>query len=153
MLDHNRNIHKQKVLEQSKHTKHSYEFLLHSSTVCIHFYAEARSTLRTVCSTMYLNIVEVHASRAGIPQGFAQRKVRAVTELQQQCTHNVLILGYFPREAVLEYSKDAHRGKCLEIVEMNARKCLNIVEVHACNAGIQQGFAQRRVLAATGPNK
>ena len=42
-----------------------------------------------------------------------------------------------PREAVLEYSRDAHRGKCLETIEMRARKCLNIVELHAHSAGIQ----------------
>ena len=55
----------QKVLEQSRNAKSSCEFLLGSSTVCMHFYAEARSTVCTVCSTVCLNIVEMHADSAG----------------------------------------------------------------------------------------
>ena len=42
-----------------------------------------------------------------------------------------------PREAVPEYSRNAHREKSLEIIEMHARKCLNIVGMHARSAGIQ----------------
>ena len=42
-----------------------------------------------------------------------------------------------PREAVPEYSRNAHREKSLEIIEMHARKCLNIVELHAHSAGIK----------------
>ena len=45
-------IYTQKVLEQSRNAKYSCEFLLSSSTVCMHFYAEARSTVCTVCSTV-----------------------------------------------------------------------------------------------------
>ena len=54
------------MLEQSRNAKYSCEFLLSSSTVCMHFYAEARSTVCTVCSTVCLNIVEMHADGAGM---------------------------------------------------------------------------------------
>mgnify|MGYP004346980383 FL=1 len=57
--------------------------------------------------------------------------------MQFKCAHNVLLLGSFPREAVPEYTRDAHREKSLEIIEMHARKCLNIVGMHARSAGIQ----------------
>ena len=62
---------------------------------------------------------------------------RNAIAMQFKCAHNVLLLGYFPREAVPEYTRDAHREKSLEIIEMHARKCLNIVGMHARSAGIQ----------------
>ena len=37
----------------------------------------------------------------------------------------------FQCEAVLEYSRKAHRKKCWSIIEMHAEKCLNIIEMHA----------------------
>ena len=40
----------------------------------------------------------------------------------QTCKHNVLILGTFPREAVLEYGRNAHREKCWELKEMHTEK-------------------------------
>ena len=49
----------------------------------------------------------------------------------------VLVSCPFQREAVLEYSRDAHRRKCWSIIEMHAEKCLSIIEMHASSAGIQ----------------
>ena len=40
------------------------------------------------------------------------RKCWEIIEMQWKCTHNVLILGTFPREAVLEHSRNAHKDSC-----------------------------------------
>ena len=58
-------------------------------------------------------------------------------DTQEKCTHNVLLLDSFPRGAVPEYGRNAHKGKCWERIGMYARKCLNIVQMHAGSAGIR----------------